>query len=83
MPVIYIINGILISMFGFDHNPSHIHVRYGDYEFTITLDDRVVKGSAPTRIINEVNNFIDSHLDELKSLWEIAKNGGEIKKFMK
>ncbi|MDE6303328.1 MAG: DUF4160 domain-containing protein [Paramuribaculum sp.] len=80
MPVIYIINGILISMFGFDHNPSHIHVRYGEYEFTISLDDRIVKGSAPMKVINEVNNFIDSHLDELKALWEVAKNGGEIKK---
>ena len=24
--------GIIISMFGLDHNPPHIHVRYGDYE---------------------------------------------------
>lgn len=80
MPVIYIINGILISMFGFDHNPAHIHVRYGEYEFTISLDDRIVKGSAPMKVINEVNKFIDSHIDELKDLWEVAKNGGEIKK---
>lgn len=80
MPVIYVINGILISMFGFDHNPSHIHVRYGEYEFTISLEERIVKGTAPAKVISEVNDFIDSHIDELRALWEIAKNGGEIKK---
>ncbi len=63
MPVIYIINGILISLFGFDHNPPHIHVRYGEYNFTITLDERIVTGSAPSNVIQQVNEFMDLHID--------------------
>lgn len=80
MPVIYIINGILISMFGFDHNPPHIHVRYGEYNFTITLVDRVVTGSAPSDIIRQVNEFMDAHKEELNTLWSKAIKGEKITK---
>lgn len=80
MPVIYIINGILIAMYGFDHNPPHIHVRYGEYNFTITFDDRVVVGSAPSDVIAEVNKFMDKHIDELWDLWAKAVRGDKINK---
>lgn len=62
-------------MFGFDHNPPHIHVQYGEYKFTITLEERIVKGSAPSSVIQEVNEFMDSHMSELKDLWEKASKG--------
>ena len=42
MGAIYIIEGILIYIYGFDHNPPHIHVKCGDGEFTITIKDRIV-----------------------------------------
>ncbi len=80
MPTIFIIDGILISMFGLDHNPPHIHVKYGEYMFSITLDDRIVKGHAPSSIIDEVNKFMDSHIDELKDLWDKASKGLRINK---
>lgn len=80
MPTIFIINGILISMFGFDHNPPHIHVRYGEFKFTITLHTRVVTGSAPPDVIKEVNEFMDSHIDQLNDLWEKAQKGDKIDK---
>ena len=38
MGAIYIIEGILIYIYGFDHNPPHIHVKCGDGEFTITIN---------------------------------------------
>lgn len=80
MPTIYIINGILISMFGFDHNPPHIHVQYGEYRFTITLANRIVTGTAPSSVIREVNDFMDSHMEELNELWEKASKGEKINK---
>ncbi len=80
MPTIFILNGILISLFGFDHNPPHIHVRYGEYRFTITLSQRIVTGSAPATIISEVNKFIDEHIDELNDLWDKAQKGEKINK---
>jgi len=80
MPTIFIINGILISLFGFDHNPPHIHVKYGEYKFTITLEERIVTGSAPSDVIRQVNEFMDSHIDQLKDLWEKAQRGEKIHK---
>lgn len=80
MPTIFIIDGILISMFGLNHNPPHIHVQSGEYVFSITLKDRIVKGYAPSSIIREVNNFMDSHIDELNDLWDKASKGLPIKK---
>lgn len=67
-------------MFGFDHNPPHIHVRYGEFKFTITLKERLVKGYAPASIISEVNEFINSHIEELEILWEKAVKGEQINK---
>lgn len=80
MPVIYIINGILISIYGFDHNPPHLHARYGEYDFTITLADRIVTGQVPSHIIKPINDFIDSHVNELYELWEKAQRGEKINK---
>ncbi|MDE6514148.1 MAG: DUF4160 domain-containing protein [Muribaculaceae bacterium] len=80
MPTIYIINGILISLFGFDHNPPHLHVKYGEYKFTITFDDRIVVGSAPSDIIKQVNEFMDKNMDTLKELWNKAQRGEKIDK---
>lgn len=80
MPTIFILDGILISMFGLDHNPPHIHVQSGEYKFSITLSDRIVKGYAPSSIIREVNKFMDSHVDELNDMWDRASKGLPINK---
>lgn len=42
MGSIFIIQGILIYIYAFDHNPPHIHVKCGGEEFTITIKDRVI-----------------------------------------
>ncbi len=41
MGSIFIIQGILIYIYAFDHNPPHIHVRSGTDNFSITIQDRV------------------------------------------
>lgn len=69
MPIIFFIQGIALMMYQFDHNPPHIHVRYAGYKFSITLKDRIVVGVAPVRIIRKVNDFIDSHEDELIAMF--------------
>lgn len=80
MPVIFILNGILISLFAFDHNPPPIHVRYGEYQFTITLKDRIITGTCPSSVVKKLNEFMDEHIDELYSLWDEAQKGGKINK---
>ena len=72
--------GIIIAMFGSDHNPPHIHVRYGDYEAIVTIQKEIVKGEIPIRILKLVLKWIDLHRDELLVNWKNAQKGLELNK---
>lgn len=80
MSAIYILEGLLIYLYGFDHNPPHIHVRRGGEEFTITIKDRIVEGRAKAKSIAMVNEFLDQHENEVMELWEKAQRGEKITK---
>lgn len=80
MSAIYILEGLLIYLYGFDHNPPHIHVRRGSEEFTITIKDRLVEGRAKAKSIALVNEFLDQHESEVMELWEKAQRGEKITK---
>ncbi len=80
MGSIFVIQGILIYIYGFDHNPPHIHVRSGTDDFSITIKDRVIEGIARSKTIAIINQFMDEHENELMDLWEKAQNGETIKK---
>ena len=80
MGSIFVIQGILIYIYAFDHNPPHIHVRSGSGEFTVTLKDRVVEGKAKVKEIQLVNRFIDEHEAELCEIWGRAQRGEKIEK---
>ena len=76
----YIIQGILIYIYAFNHNPPHIHVRCGNGEFTITIKDRIVEGKAKAKTIQLVNEFIDKYENEIMVIWEKAQRGEKIEK---
>lgn len=78
MGAVYVIQGILIYIYAFDHNPLHIHVRSGEGTFTITIKDRIVEGRAKSKTIRLINDFIDEH--EIMELWGKAQRGETIKK---
>ena len=80
MGSIFIIQGILIYIYAFDHNPPHIHVRSGTDNFSITIADRIIEGKARSKTVKIINDFIDEHKDELMKLWERAQNGEKINK---
>lgn len=80
MSAIYILEGLLIYLYGFDHNPPHIHVRRGSEQFTITIKDRIVEGRAKAKSIALVNEFLDSHETEVMELCEKAQRGEQITK---
>jgi len=65
MPEICRFFGIIIAMFGDDHNPPHFHVRYGDYRCTVTISKGVVKGQLPRKALKRVFEWMDEHHDEL------------------
>ena len=80
MGSIFVIRGLLIYIYAFDHNPPHIHVKGGGCDCTITLKDRIVEGKAKSKHISDVNKFMDEHMKELEELWEKAQNGELITK---
>lgn len=80
MSAIDIIKGILIYMYGQDHNPPHLHIKDGGEWFTITIQSRLVEGKGSSRTINIINEYIDKHEVELLALWEKAQRGETIEK---
>ncbi len=80
MGSIFILKGLLIYIYAFDHNPPHIHVRSGNGEFTITIKDRVVDGDASIKALKLVNQFIDEHEEEIMEIWNKAQKGEKIQK---
>lgn len=80
MGSIFVIQGILIYIYGFDHNPPHIHVRSGTDDFSINIKDRVIEGKARSKTVAIINQFIDEHEEELMELWDKAQKGEIIKK---
>lgn len=77
MPEISRFFGIIIAMFGDDHNPPHFHVRYGDYRCTITIHKGVVKGQLPRKALKKVFEWMDEHHDELMANWARLQAGEE------
>lgn len=80
MGAVYVLQGLLIYIYGFDHNPPHIHVKSGEGEFTITIKDRIVEGRAKSKTIRLINDFIDENEEEIMALWNKAQRGETIKK---
>lgn len=80
MGSIFVIQGLLIYIYAFDHNPPHIHVRSGSGDFTITLKDRIVEGRAKSSAIQLINRFIYEHEAELFDIWNKAQRGEKIEK---
>lgn len=80
MGSVFIIQGILVYIYGFDHNPPHIHVRSGMDNFSITIQDRVIEGKARSKTIALINSFIDEHEEELMEIWDKAQRGEKINK---
>ena len=80
MGSIYILKGLLIYIYAFDHNPPHIHVRSGDGEFTITIKERIVDGETSVKALKLINQFIDEHEEEIMTIWDKAQRGEKIQK---
>ena len=73
MPTIIIIDGIIIQIHPKqkEHNPPHVHARYGDSEasFNIKTGERI-DGSFPPKQAKIVSKYIKDHLEELLETWK-------------
>ena len=81
MPEISRFYGIVIGMFYDEHGPPHFHVRYGQYQAVITIDDLVVThGRLPRRALGLVVKWASQHRQELLRNWEAIENGRRMRK---
>ena len=81
MPEISRFFGIIIAVFYDDHNPPHIHARYGDQKVAIEIKTlRVLEGEIPPRALGLVMEWASLHKEELIQDWELAKSNKPPKK---
>ena len=57
-----------------EHNPPHFHVKYGEYNAIVTIEDGIVTGSLPRRALNLIYDWLDLHKDELMENWRRLEN---------
>lgn len=79
MPEICRFLGIIIMMQWRDHNPPHIHARYGDYEITVDINQGIIEGKFPKRALNLVLEWVELHKKELLEDWELAQKHQALK----
>lgn len=81
MPLISQFYGILIYMYrelGGHHNQPHIHIKYNEYEMSMTLNGKKLNGNLPGKQKKLVVAWIELHKEELKAAWYTLNNDGEI-----
>lgn len=83
MPLISQFYGILIYLYkeiGGHHNEPHIHVKYNEYEMSMTLDGKILDGNIPSKQKKIIEAWRVVHEDELRAAWYAYNNDGEILK---
>lgn len=72
MPVISRFYGIVITMrhSESEHNPPHIHAKYGEYKAVFSIKDGILLiGNMPPKAKQLINEFILSYKDDLLNMW--------------
>ena len=83
MPLISHFYGILIYIYkelGGHHKTPHIHIKYNEYEMSITCDGIILDGKLPKKQEKLVLAWIEIHKDEIKAAWNVYNDNGEILK---
>jgi hypothetical protein len=73
VPEIARFQGIVVAMFYNDHDPPHIHVRFGDHEATVRIRDGAVRGHLPAMVRARILEWCASHRDALQENWQRAR----------
>jgi len=73
--------GIVVRMYYDDHEPLHIHVEYSGDIAVIDFQGNIIQGTLNSRTaLYLTREWINLHLVELETDWNLAKNGREIRK---
>ena len=82
MPEICRFFGLIITMYGDDHNPPHFHVQYNEYRAIIEIESgEILQGSLPSKQLKYVQVWSDIHKEELMN--NFINLNSEIKTFVK
>ena len=74
MPEISRFYGIVIKMFYNDHAPPHFHAEYGGEVMLVAIGTLgVIAGKLPPRATGMVMEWAAEHQDELREVWERAR----------
>jgi len=81
MPEICRFFGIIIYIFYNEHQPSHLHAVYGEYEALVTIEGlSVLSGELPPRALGLVIELASLHQEDLKKAWNQALNHQKLDK---
>ncbi len=76
MPEVSRFFGIVIRIFFNDHEPSHSHAVYGEFEALIEIESLAVyRGNLPQRALVMVLEWAELHRSELRRDWLLARGG--------
>ncbi len=78
MPEISRFLGIIIYMNWREHNPPHIHAKYGEFAITVEINSLIVEGRFPKRALSHVIEWVELHKDELLAEWSLAQAGKQL-----
>ena len=82
MPIISQFYGIIIRIYFNDtekHYLEHIHVQYNEYDAVFSIRDiELLEGKLPHKKKKLVIAWMEIHQEELKALWTISQNDGEV-----
>ncbi len=75
MPEISRFYGIVVKMIYNDndkHHKPHVHVYYGEYEASVSLDGLVLEGRIPAKQYRILAGWMAIHEEELYAAWNNA-----------
>jgi hypothetical protein len=82
MPELCRFFGIIIQMYGNDHEPPHFHVIYNEYRAIIEIaTGEILQGSLPSKQLKFVQVWASIHEDELNENFNSLK--AEVQTFSK
>jgi hypothetical protein len=81
MPEICRFLGIVITMYFNDHDPPHVHARYGESRATFAIDAlKLLDGELPPRVVGLVAEWAAMHRFELRRNWTLLATEGKFRR---
>ena len=83
MPELKRIGGILIYLMYNDtkqHNMPHVHVLYGEFRASISLEGNVLAGTIPSKQLKIVQHWLSINYNKVLNAWTLASQNKQYEK---